>query len=105
MRGQKGGDYSIPFANGCQVHYAYNGEAGIRWLPNFEFKATLVLDNMHRGRSAAYFTFRDEETNKSVVVFMKDFMEMFQHSCHGKVKGTFTFIKRGQNYGCRRIGD
>lgn len=64
--------------------------------------ATLAYAGFARGRSAAYFVFRTQEGH-GVTVFLKDFEAMIPHMVNGVVAGTFTYVKRGQNYGCQRL--
>lgn len=97
-------DGDIPFWDGNQLHYAGMWEArqvGFTWQPNAVFTDTLTVDRMERGRSAAYFYFTRKSTGKSVIVFMRDMLDMIRQANHGVVKGTFAFCKRGGNYGCK----
>lgn len=103
------GDYRIPFdAKGNQLHYpeTYSWTNGkrdeVEWRDNAPFEATLSYDGYSRGRSAAYFDFKDQN-GKTVVVFMKDFEAMVPHMSKGAVAGTFVFTKRGMNYGCQLV--
>lgn len=76
------------------------------WIPNYAKKDTLVYDTYGRGRSAAYFYFKSSLTGRKVTVFMTDMNDSFiPNMVRGEVSGTFTFCKRGGNYGCVRIGD
>lgn len=96
------GEYKIPFdAAGNQL--TYDDGLVARWKDNFNFVDTLVLEGMERGRSAANFTFYRQSTGTRVVVFMKDMLTMFRHARDGRVSGTFTFCKRGSNYGCQFV--
>lgn len=99
------GDYPIPFTkNGNQLTYAepwMERNGSLQWFDNFEFEDTLEIDSMSRGRSAANFTFRRQSNGAEVTVFMTDMIDIFKKARGGKVKGKFTFIKRGQNYGCK----
>jgi hypothetical protein len=73
------------------------------WKENYEFEDTLFLDGMSRGRSAANFQFKSKTTGKRYNVFMTDMVDIFNKSNinHGYVSGTWTFCKRGSNYGLR----
>jgi hypothetical protein len=101
----KSGNYDIPFLDGDQQHYAepWHGSR-INWKPNFEFTDELVYQGYSRGRSAAYFNF-SRQNGKTVTMFLKDFEEAIHFMEFGRMKGKFTFVKRGMNYGARRIGD
>jgi len=100
----KKGDYPIPFdKHGNQLDY--HEPKG--WQPsilkdNFTFDDTLTLDKYGRGRSSVTFTMR-RRCGKTVSVFVSDFFDMAAHPkfAAGKISGTFTFTKRGQNYGCK----
>lgn len=95
-------DGDIPFdGRGNQLHYFESWNGG-HWVPNTTFKDTLTIDTMARGRSAAYFIF-ERKNGSSVVVFLRDAIDMMKHMQNGKVTGTFTFCKRGQNYGCKLV--
>ncbi|MGJ4945102.1 hypothetical protein ACQR1W_31390 [Bradyrhizobium sp. HKCCYLS1011] len=107
------GQYQIPFdKDGNQQHYAEgswitgeNGRpqrVGPEWRDNAPFVTTLTYVGYSRGRSAAYFDFKDHN-GKLVVVFLKDFEDMIPHLVKGSVSGSFKFIKRGMNYGCQLI--
>lgn len=103
------GNYQIPYDSaGNQLHYPEvwtwtDGKRGeVVWRDNNPFKTTLSYDSYSRGRSAAYFDFKDPN-GKTVVVFMKDFEAMVPHMSKGAVTGTFKFIKRGMNYGCQLV--
>lgn len=103
------GKYQIPFdANGNQQHYPepwYVGQypnhqrVEPNWQDNHKFSDVLTFDGYSRGRSAAYFGFLRAD-GRSVTVFLKEFEGIVPHMVNGKVSGTFSFIKRGQNYGC-----
>lgn len=97
----KTGTYQIPFdENGNQQHYPDDWRHKITWEDNHEFDDTLTFIGYNRGRSAANFDFRRGDGRK-VTFFLKEFEEIVPHMVHGEVAGTFTFIKRGQNYGTR----
>jgi hypothetical protein len=110
---KKIGKYDIPFdADGNQMHYAEHGWDGTynqsgscnhvakyTMQPNDPFPDTLTFKGYQRGRSAAYFHF-ERENGKGVCVFLKEMEAMIPLMVHGKITGTFQFIKRGQNYGC-----
>lgn len=98
----------IPFdREGNQLHYPES--YGIRpsvMVDNFIFDDTLIFDTYARGRSAAYFQFTRKSSGKKVVVFLTDFeTTMIPHLVRGEVSGLFTFCKRGQNFGCKRLED
>lgn len=73
------------------------------WEKNSVFEDTLTFVDYCRGRSAAYFEM--QRTNGQLVtVFMSDFAKtIVPHMVNGVVTGKFTFVKQGQNYGCKRV--
>lgn len=96
----KVGNYQIPFdENGNQLHYAYY-HANMR--DNVPFEDTLTFKGFERGRSAAYFQFLREDST-AVCMFMTDLSVAMPHIVNGKITGTFQFIKRGANFGCRLV--
>lgn len=68
-------------------------------LDNYEFTDTLNYIGYFRGRSAAVFEFKREMTGTNVTMFMKDLDESLKYMVNGKLSGTFTFCKRGMNFG------
>lgn len=76
----------------------------IVWKDNFIFQDTLIYSTYLRGRSAAYFEFISTTKNTNYTVFLKDFEEGFvMQMDKGEISGSFTFCKRGQNYGLVKI--
>ena len=100
------GNYPIPFdRGGSQLHYVDHWDVtrgGVSMVDNFEFNDTLEIEGINRGRSAADFTMLRSDGTR-VTVFMVDMIAMFKRAKGGKVKGRFTFCKRGQNYGCKLV--
>lgn len=74
--------------------------SGVEWRPNEPFDAVMVVTRMDRGRSSALFVLTDLRTSVEYPVFMTDMLEILQERQinHGKVRGTWRFRKRGQNY-------
>lgn len=100
---EKKGNYQIPFDNkGNQQDYP--GWNGVEWKDNYEFEDTLKLNGFGRGRSSVTFNMvRSDGT--TVSVFVSDFYDMAVAGAFkaGKIKGRFTFCKKGANYGCRLV--
>jgi hypothetical protein len=85
---------------GDEAKYIGQINPGVIWVENHLMTTTLVYDCYSRGRSAAYFRFRDKFTDRQFTVFLKDFEEGFAHNMvKGELTGTFAFCKRGSNYG------
>jgi hypothetical protein len=96
----KKGEYDIPFdKNGNQLDYEL---CNTTMIPNFVFEDELTLKTYGRGRSSVTFTLTRTD-GKTVSMFVSDFTEMVNHMVKGKIKGKFTFVKKGQNYGCKLI--
>ena len=70
------------------------------WQPNKVFTCRMKIVSMGRGRSAAYFTLQDDN-NIRFPMFMTDIMDLIANYSidKGYVTATWTFCKRGQNYG------
>lgn len=77
----------------------------IVWKENYEFEDTLRLTGMSRGRSAANFNLKSETNGKDYNLFMTDIVNLIQNATLNKgiVKGVWTFVKRGQNYGIKLV--
>lgn len=93
---------------GCLLHYPrlpyeekYYNSKNI-WRPVEQFKATLTYDSFTRGRSAAYFLFKDELGRKQPM-FLKEFDSVVHHLVEGTVSGIWTVTKRGQNFGLKLV--
>ena len=95
------GNYKIPFDNaGNQLDYEGWGCAEMR--DNFEFEDTLTFQSYGRGRSSVTFTFK-RVNGQTVSMFVSDFSDIVNKMNHGHVTGRFTFVKKGQNYGCKMV--
>lgn len=77
----------------------------IIWKENYEFEDTLYLNGMSRGRSAANFDLLSQTNSKSYNLFMTDIVDMVQNGNINKgiIKGRWTFVKRGSNYGIKLL--
>jgi len=75
------------------------------WKPNFEFEDKLKYLCYSRGRSSAKIHFQSEATNKKYEMFLTDFDDLMKGQGFNKniVEGTFTFCKRGANYGIKLV--
>lgn len=70
------------------------------WHEVVEWHGELHLEEMQRGRSAAYFIWKDA-FGRSYPMFMTDMLDVAQKSAieYGTCKATWKYVKRGQNYG------
>lgn len=82
------------------AEYASSYAGHYDWRPNEPFTATLTLDRLERGRSAARFWFVDE-AGTQYPFFGQGLVDMLSRVTldHGKVHGTWIAVKRGANYG------
>jgi hypothetical protein len=99
--------YLIPFnSKGNMVKYSGDRDI-VEWKDNFEFYAHIHFLNFERGRSAAHAIFEGPEDDvaegKIYQVFLTDLAIMIPYMNQGLVEGTFTFCKRGQNYGVKLV--
>jgi hypothetical protein len=78
----------------------------VEWRPNEPFLATLKLERLERGRSAARFWFSDPEGTE-YPFFGQGLTEMLQKVTldHGVVTGVWIAVKRGANYGIELYED
>jgi hypothetical protein len=78
---------------------------GPYWLEAKPFTCTLVLDDMRRGQSAAYFMWRELDSEVTYSMFIRNMTDLVKAAVldHGKVTGTWAVIKRGQNYGIKLV--
>lgn len=106
MAKAKTGVYDIPFdKNGDQLHWAdQRYDHGVAWKPNEEFSDALRFDSYGRGQSAAYFIFRNAN-GQSRIMFMTDLSDAMPHIVRGILTGTFTYVKRGRNFGVRFLSE
>lgn len=96
-------NYQIPLdGNGNMVQYQYDIKVD-KMVDNFEWIDLLCYEGYGRGRSAAYFMFRSQTTEKRYYVFMTDFDKMIPLMMNGFVQAKFTFVKRGRNYGIKMV--
>ena len=85
---------------------SYTGYAGdnVEFVENRKFKETLTYIGYSRGRSSAVFLFKDS-TGAKYQMFMTDMDDMLRSKdiVDGKITGTWTYVKRGRNFGIRLI--
>jgi len=95
----------IPFdKNGNLLDYAESWLVA-QMIDNFQFEDTLQYDGYSRGRSSAKICFKSATTGKKYEMFLTDFDDLM--NCRGfdknTITGTWTFCKRGQNYGIKLV--
>lgn len=95
-------DGKVPFnKEGDLLHYPSTWTLH-EWRDAALFEATLKYIDYARGRSAAYMIFANEE-GKEFTVFLTDFNDLVPEMVHGKVSGTWKFVKRGRNFGIKLV--
>ena len=103
----KKGDYQIPFdSNGDMLTYAGHGMmhgTTVTWKDNFQWDDNLEYESYGKGMSAIHIYFRSLVSGKKYTMFMTDFHDIIKDMVTGRLSGTFTFQKRGMNFGVRRI--
>lgn len=88
------------------VHPActYYGQKVI-FKPNYIFSADLKFTGFTRGRSSAQACFKDSNNDKIYYMFLVDFSDIILAGCNvNKLKGNFTYTKRGCNYAIKFLG-
>jgi len=96
----------MPFTeDGSLLHYPEWWHAGFTWHEAEPFTCTLTLDGARRGRSAAYFMWRDPATGRTFPMFLHSVEELIKAAdiIRGTVTGTWLPVKRGQNYGIKLV--
>lgn len=99
---------SYDFTNAVRMEVGYGWEVPPRtidpdWRPNVPFAKTLRLTETRRGRSAAYFIWRDED-DREFPMFITDMLALVQSGvaiAGGTVTTRWMVTKRGANYGIR----
>lgn len=78
-----------------------NGGFCARVKPNYEFQEKMRFDRFGRGCSSAKAFFIGVESGREFEMFLKDLSDVIKGNniANGIVEGTFTYCKRGQNYG------
>jgi len=115
----------VPFSVNAFQHYPnkWSGEKIYWTVENPVFSGRLRFDSIERGQSAAYFHVTVLSASPSsvptedgvaiellgtqVAMFMTDILDVLKSKLiqNGEVSGTWTFQKRGQNYGLRMVKD
>lgn len=93
----------IPFdqdGNLCSFSGYWNNK---EWLDNFIFEDTLLYCGYTPGTSSAYINFVSIITRKKYLAFLSDFHTIVPWMVNGEVSGKFTFVKKGNNFGIKRI--
>ena len=97
-------DIQVPFCHYGQMHWPDKGVTGLNWKPNFEFSDVLTITGFHHGRSATGFDLVGTNGTR-YNMFARDAEDTLRLSVidRGTVGGTWTFVKRGMNYGVKLV--
>lgn len=99
-------DKKIPFdgVTGDMMNYPFHTRKCV-WVDCHVFKATLKFRHGIRGRSAVRFVWEDDESGITYPMFMTDMVELLKNTTirNGEITGTWTFCKRGSNFGILRV--
>lgn len=106
------GAYQAPTEAGNMLGWAndwcgYGGKkTGVEWREPYEFTATLILEDFHRGRSAVEITLLDSVTAKSYIIRGKEFLNAMKTGvCNrGTIRGRWGFKKQGASYSLTYLG-
>lgn len=94
----------IPFdENASPVPYVVGKVTNYQWADNLPFHATLDFVRFERGRSAAHAIYaRADDPSWEASMFLSDLGAVIERGLAPlRLKGTFEFVKRGQNYGVK----
>lgn len=82
-------------------HYIYGTShvTDLDWYDNFEFNDTMQFSHFECGRSAVHIIFWSKKDERKYQMFLTDFERIVPKLENGVINGSFTFCKRGQNYG------
>jgi hypothetical protein len=92
---------------GTRDAYGMPPRIGPVWIEVEPFTATLEFDTYRRGRSAAYFIWKDCE-GATYPMFLKDLSELLSSTSvivNGAVHARWEIVKRGRNYGIRKVAE
>ena len=98
--------WKMRFQNG--IPCAWDGDFYDEERDNYEFEADLLLYGYGRGRSSAVILFipYNESSKKNPIiyrVFLSDSIEILNHTVNGRIKGVFTWTKKGANFGLKLV--
>ena len=81
----------------------YQGEVYDEERDNYEWEDTISYNGYGRGRSSCVIYFWSVKHQQDMIMFMTDFNDIVNKLDYGKLSGTFTFCKRGENYGIKIV--
>jgi len=87
----------VPFSGDVMEGYEPGWNEGF-WTPFTEFTARMKFQHFSRGRSSVKLVLEDEN-GITYEMFAVDGQRFIQEATLGALEGTWTFAKRGANYG------
>ncbi len=95
-------DPSLPYQPGTGP-WSMSIPREVDWKDVGQFFAVLKLQGLHRGRSAAFFWWKDESTGATYPMFMVDLVDLLRRKSVylGVAAAHWQPQKRGENYGIR----
>lgn len=81
----------------------YQGDPYDEEIDNYKWEDTISYNGYGRGCSSCVICFWSVYYQQNMQMFMTDFNNIVRKMDHGKLTGTFTFCKRGQNYGIKLV--
>jgi len=100
-------ELNIPYdKNGDMIQWDHDYQiAGRR--DNSIWNDVLRYGGCGRGRSAAYFIWHSIFTNRRYYMFMSDMNDILLTTdiVDKEIKGQFTYVKKGQNFGIQKVGE
>ncbi len=104
-------EWKVPFSSdGSLFHYCSAKEEnspGVQWRDSeIVFDAVLHFQGYCRGRSAAYFMFKNKATQATYPMFLTDMEDILKNRiiALGMIGGRWKAVKRGSNYGIKFVG-
>ncbi len=82
----------------------YMDKYNLHWEDNYEFEDTLIYSGYSRGTSSCTVQFKSTKDHKEYTMFMKELDDCIFNLIEGELRGRFTFVKRGENYGIKYLG-
>lgn len=101
-------EITIPYdKNGNMLQWDYDTYYTFGRRNNSIWADVLEYIGYGRGRSAAYFKWQSVFTKRIYYMFISDMNDVLLNTnmVDREVKGRFTYIKRGQNFGIQRIDE
>lgn len=95
----------IPYdQHGSPVPYE-GARASLVWKDNEPFRATLKFERFERGRSAAHAIYaKADDPSWQVQMFLSDLGDVIERGeAPFLLTGRWVFVKRGQNYGIKKL--